>query len=66
MGQCHENFDWHFFAQKIRPGPHMNGFANFFVFAKIFAKNVCPRSQRLRWHGVNVVNDYADSYTIII
>ena len=27
-----------------------NDFANFFVFAKIFTKNVCPRSQRLHRH----------------
>ena len=37
-----------------------NGFANFFVFAKIvFAKNVCPRSGWLRGHNVGVVIDYA-------
>ena len=36
-----------------------NGFANFFVFAKIFAKNVCPRS--LCGHRVSAVNDYADT-----
>ena len=35
-----------------------NGFENFFVFAKIFAKNVCPHSHQLCWQGVSVVNVY--------
>ena len=51
-GQCLE-----IFAQKTLPGPRIwegtNSFANFFVFAKIFAKNVCPRSCWLRWRTVN-------------
>ena len=50
--------------------------ANFLVFAKIFAKNVCLRSQQLRWHRVSLVNDcaghdmdtdeYADTQEIIL
>ena len=42
-----------------------NSFANFFVFAKIFAKNMCCRSQQLRWHCVSVVNDYADTVSAL-
>ena len=30
-----------------------NDFAKFFIFAKIFANKVCPRSQRLCWHMDN-------------
>ena len=52
-----------------------NSFANFFVFAKIFTKNVCPHSQRLHWHPfqrshwllwhrVSIVNDYADTVSL--
>ena len=37
-----------------------NSFVNFFVFVKIFAKNVYPCSQRLHWHGVWVIIDYTD------
>ena len=47
-GQCNEIFD-HFFVlrQIFDLGPiwtGKNGFANYFVFSKIFEKNVCPRS----------------------
>ena len=52
-GQCHNIFN-HFFGLKDSTwSAHMNrpnGFANFFVFTKIFAKNVWPRIQRLRRH----------------
>ena len=34
-------------------------------FAKKFAKNVCLRSQRLRRHWTSVVNNYADSRTLV-
>ena len=37
-----------------------NSFANFFVFAKIFAKNMCLRSCCLCWHCVSTDNDYAN------
>ena len=59
---------WHFFIKKnlhLRPiGTGKNDFAKFFIFAKIFAKNVCPCSQRLSWYGVSVVNDYADTMSV--
>ena len=32
-----------------------------FSKATVFAKNVCPRSQRLHGHRVSVVDDYADT-----
>ena len=55
-GQCHEILDTSFFDQKTPPGPHMNrhnGFAKFFAFAEIFAKNMCTRMrtlcQRSQW-----------------
>ena len=55
-GQCQEIFD-HFFCFKIfHLGPNWTGktgFVNFFVFAKIFAKNECLRSQRLCGHTWN-------------
>ena len=35
--------------------------SNFFVFAKKFDSKVCPRSQRLRRHGVGIVNNNADT-----
>ena len=50
--------------QKLHQGPiwtGKKGYANFFFFKKIFTKNVCARSQRLRWHVVSVVNNYADT-----
>ena len=70
--QCHEIFDnvllllIRFYLGLIWTGK--NGFANFFVFAKIFAKNecqsvrvtLCQRSQRLRGQCVSIVNGYAD------
>ena len=37
-----------------------NDFATFFVFTKIFTKNMYIRFQRLRWHHVSIVNDYVD------
>ena len=47
---------WAFFLLKIFDlGPiwtDENGFANLFIFAKIFAKNVCPRSRWLRGHPI--------------
>ena len=42
-----------FYLSHIRTG--LNGFSNFFVFSKIFAKNVCP-----------VVVDYADTASAIV
>ena len=30
----------------------------------VFAKNVCLHTQRLRRHGVSVVNDYADIVSV--
>ena len=36
-------------------------FEKLFVSAKIFVKNLCPRSQRLRWHCASIVNDYVDT-----
>ena len=51
-GQCHEIFD-HFFAQKIRPGPHLNR-----RFHELFQ---CQRGQWLRWHCVSDVSHYADT-----
>ena len=63
-------------------GPLWTGktsFADFFVFTKIFTKNVCPHSQwqsrhgfnivnsqRLRVHGISVVNNYAHMQEIIL
>ena len=47
----------HFFIFK----KHVNWqklFREFFVFAKIFSKNVCPRCRWLRGHD----NDYADTF----
>ena len=45
---------WPFFCLKsFGLGPiwtGKNSFANFFVFANIFVKNVCPRSCWLHWH----------------
>ena len=41
--------------------PEQDGFSIFFVLAKIFAKNVCPRSYGLRRHDVGAVFDYADT-----
>ena len=47
---------WRFFLPKrFDLGPiwtDKNGFANFFIFAKIFSESVCPR----------IVNNYADTY----
>ena len=42
--QCHMIFDNFLFVLKTQPGPQMNGFTNFFIFAKIFVQNVCPCS----------------------
>ena len=52
----------HFFIKKTSTWAHMNkqnSFSKFFIFAKIFAKIVCPRLLR---HNVSVVVDYADTY----
>ena len=46
----------HFFIKKLYLGPiwtGKSGFVKFFVFAKIFAKNVCLHSHLLCWHTVN-------------
>ena len=53
-GTCHEIF---YTFLKSKTGK--NGFTKFFLFAKIFVKNVCPHSQQLRRHCVSVVKDYA-------
>ena len=52
-GQCHEIFD-HFFALKIRPGPHIirrKRFRELFCFHEDIrlqiSKIACPSSQRL-------------------
>ena len=62
-GQCQEIFGTLFIKKNYhcQLGPiWTNGFAIFFIFEKIFAKNVCPRSQRLCGHRVSVVKNYAD------
>ena len=49
-GQYHKIFDQFFGSKDLTWAPYeqaKNGFANVFVFAKIFSKNVCPHSQRL-------------------
>ena len=43
-----------------------NGFANFLIFSKIFAKNVCPHSCWLRRQCVSVVINHADTPQIIL
>ena len=53
----------HFFEEKkkLHLGPiwtGKNGFTKYFVFTKIFTKNICPRSHRLRGHG----QDYTDTF----
>ena len=65
-GQCHEIFDT-FFGSKIctwalyEQAESVSHFL--FVFAKLFAKNVCLCNQRLssHLHCVSVVNDYVDT-----
>ena len=74
---------WPFLLKSFDLGPIWTGknvFANFFVFARIFAKSVCPHSQRLRQYGVSVVNkiwyfqklgvrvvvDYADTVSALL
>ena len=60
-GTVSQDFLTFFWLKRFDLGPiwtGKNGFANFFVFAKILAKNVCPRSKRE--HPVPVVVDYAD------
>ena len=56
---------WLFFwLKRLDLGPIWTGkndFANFFVFAKIFTKNVCPYSQQLPGHHASLANDYADT-----
>ena len=64
-GQWHKIFD-SFLNKKLHLGPiwtRKNGFAKFFVFAKILRKTCvhCPCSQRLCWHDVSVVVDYTDT-----
>ena len=47
-GQCHEIFNTFSLIKHFHLGPigtAKNGFMKFFVFAKIFAKNMCPRSR---------------------
>ena len=39
-------------------------FHEMFVYAKVFAKNVCLRSRWLRWHCVSVVVDYVDIVSV--
>ena len=49
-GQCHNILDT-FYKKKLHLDPIQtgkNGFAKVFVFAKIFAKNVCLHRQQLR------------------
>ena len=58
-----------YLIQKLYVGPIRickNGLTKNFVFAKIFAKNLCPRSLRLCQHDVSVVNDYADTMSAYI
>ena len=56
-----------------------NGFANFFIFTKILNRKVrksrvcvisnhadtCPHNQRLHWHSVRAVNDYANTVSAL-
>ena len=52
---CHEFFDT-FFIKNLYPGPIWKGkncFTKCFVFAKIFSKNLCPRS---RWRLYNILH----------
>ena len=65
QAQCHDIFYHFFWLKRLDLDPIWTGkndFANFFVFAKIFAKNMCPCSQQLRRHRVSLVNDYADTH----
>ena len=53
-----------YICQELHLGLHEQAKAvsrKFLIFAKIFAKNVCLLSRWLRWHGVRVVNYYADT-----
>ena len=65
QGQCHEIFDTFFLSKNSTWAVHLNRqkwFREIFSFSqKIFAKNVCPRRQRLCRQGDGVVNDYADT-----
>ena len=52
----------HLFYQKTTTDPKWtgkNGFVKFSFLRRYSQINVCPRSQQLRWHGVSIVNDYA-------
>ena len=63
-GTVSRDFRHSFYKQKLLLGTiwtGKNSFAKFFVFAKKFAKNVCPHSPCLCWHGVSVVVDFADT-----
>ena len=60
--QCHEILTI-FLLKRFDLGPIWTGensFMNYFFFAKIFAKNRCLRSQRLRRYCVSVFNNYMD------
>ena len=62
--QRHKIFHTFLFNEKNSswaPYEQSKQFRNFFVFTKIFAKNVCPRSLWLRLHNVIVVVDYIDT-----
>ena len=57
-GQCREIFDLFFGLTILAPiWTGKNGFTNFFVFAKIFVKDVCLHSQQLYGHCISVVKD---------
>ena len=80
QGQCYKIFDHFFFLKDLTWAPYEQAKTvsrKFFVFVKIFPKNVCPHSyndyadmfqhsQRLRRHHVSVVKDYADTHEIIL
>ena len=66
-GQCREIF-YIFSIKKLYLDPiwtGKNGFAKLLVFAKIFAKNVCRRSQRLRGHGIDYVNAFGKLWRLL-
>ena len=56
-----------FLLKRFNFGPIWTGenrFAKLFVFVKIFATIVCPRSHWLWWHSVGVVIDYGDTWPL--
>ena len=59
--QCHEIFKTYFIKKKIHLGPTWtgkNGFMKILFFAKIFAKNLCPRSHWQCWLIVLKYHNY--------